>query len=168
MAAFHDKYRKNQKEIPHADVSKAIGVSLQYMSDQTVLYTFNDWVNHDFDINRIGGGMASTFVPASALQRSIATSQDPTMRDAEAWYEWVMMGMPGLRPKLPEKKTKDDVSIENPDYGLVPGLLAPFRSRMGISGSSASSGGGVPLMPGGSPKMPSFGGQSAPKMPSFK
>jgi hypothetical protein len=85
-------------------------------------------------MERLGASYLTLGVPESALLRNIANSQDPLMRDPEAFVDWMKNGLPdihpgrpitpGTRQTLPAKKTgertktvTDDIPIANRAQG---------------------------------------------------
>lgn len=121
VAAFKDKYRKDKYHPLEKDTTKAAMASAkQVFIDQTALRTMGEWYDaisgdsKSKGLQEIIGKQASTYVPFSQGLRTVAESQDEYLRDPKIWYEWIMQGMPGLRPKVLTHR----IPIENTKKGL--------------------------------------------------
>lgn len=120
VAAFKDKYAQGGGAF-EPDLAKATAAAGRYtFVDQTAFRTVGSWYDaltgdpRSKGLSEIGGNFAQGFVPFSSALRTVAESKDAYLRNPQVWYEWVMEGLPGLRPRVPTHKTP----IENKKQGL--------------------------------------------------
>lgn len=145
VAAFKDKYAQGGGAF-EPDLAKATAAAGRYtFVDQTAFRTVGSWYDaltgdpRSKGLPEIGGNFAQGFVPFSSALRTVAESQDAYLRNPQVWYEWVMEGLPGLRPQVPTHKTL----IENKKQGLK--ALSPVVPTRDQGSYRPSGGSGNPF-----------------------